>query len=175
MELEPGISDTRAMYLISPLGMFCRKIKRFTFLKAKAALKAKSSFVICFWKMFLKSQTKTFKISLRLNINPAGNYMFKVNNRNTGSRCKICLKLTIKTPERHQWRRSGVFIVNFEHISLRGLVFQVWTLAGKCRQGNVNTYFQNRFSLDFLEIWTADFSGETVGFFWKLKKLFSRF
>ena len=28
-----------------------------------------------------------------------------------------CTKLTIKTPERRQWRRSGVFIVNFEHIS----------------------------------------------------------
>ena len=25
-------------------------------------------------------------------------------------------KLTIKTPERHQWRRSGIFIVNFEYI-----------------------------------------------------------
>ena len=24
------------------------------------------------------------------------------------------LKLTIKTPERRQWRRSGVFIVNFK-------------------------------------------------------------
>ena len=23
----------------------------------------------------------------------------------------------MKTPERRQWRRSGVFIVNFEHIS----------------------------------------------------------
>ena len=28
-----------------------------------------------------------------------GNYMFKVNNRNTRTRCKICSKLTIKTPE----------------------------------------------------------------------------
>ena len=26
------------------------------------------------------------------------------------------LKLTIKTPERRQWRRSGVFTVNFEHV-----------------------------------------------------------
>ena len=25
--------------------------------------------------------------------------------------------LTIKTPERRHWRRSGVVIVNFEHIS----------------------------------------------------------
>ena len=25
-------------------------------------------------------------------------------------------KITIKTPERHQWRRSGVFVANFEHI-----------------------------------------------------------
>ena len=30
---------------------------------------------------------------------------------------KICSKLTLKTPERRHWRRSGVFIFNFEHIS----------------------------------------------------------
>ena len=48
---------------------------------------------------------------------PVGNYMFKVNNRNTRARCKICSKLTIKTPERRQWRRSGVFIDNFEHFT----------------------------------------------------------
>ena len=32
--------------------------------------------------------------------NPAGNCMFKVNNRTTRTRCEICSKLTIKTPER---------------------------------------------------------------------------
>ena len=31
---------------------------------------------------------------------PAGNSMFKVNNRNTRTRCEICLKITIKIPER---------------------------------------------------------------------------
>ena len=30
----------------------------------------------------------------------AGNCMLKVNNRNTRTRCEICSKLTIKTPER---------------------------------------------------------------------------
>ena len=60
---------------------------------------------------------------------PAGNYMFKVNNRNTRTRCEICSKLTIKTPERRQWRRSGVFIVNFEHISHLVLVFLLLTLS----------------------------------------------
>ena len=34
--------------------------------------------------------------------NPAGNYMFKVNNKNTRKRCEICSKLTIKTPEQRQ-------------------------------------------------------------------------
>ena len=48
---------------------------------------------------------------------PAGNYMFKVNNRNTKKRCEICSKLPIKASERRQWRRSGVFIVNFKLIS----------------------------------------------------------
>ena len=33
---------------------------------------------------------------------PANKCMFKVNNKNTRTGCEICLKLTIKTPERHQ-------------------------------------------------------------------------
>ena len=32
-------------------------------------------------------------------------------------KCELCSKLTLKTPKRRQWRRFGVFIVNFEHIS----------------------------------------------------------
>ena len=60
---------------------------------------------------------------------PAGNYMFKVNNRNTRTRCEICSKLTIKTPEQRQWRRSGVFIVDFEHIPYLVLVFLLLTLS----------------------------------------------
>ena len=38
-------------------------------------------------------------------------------------KCKICSKLTIKTTEWHQWLWSGVFIVNFEHISHLFLVY----------------------------------------------------
>ena len=30
---------------------------------------------------------------------PAGNYTFKVNNRNTRTKCEICSKLTIKTSQ----------------------------------------------------------------------------
>ena len=33
---------------------------------------------------------------------PADIYMFKVNNRNTRTKCEICSKLIIKTPERRQ-------------------------------------------------------------------------
>ena len=46
--------------------------------------------------------------------------MIEVNNRNTRTRCEICSRSTIKTPERRhwrRWRRSGVFIVNYEHIT----------------------------------------------------------
>ena len=31
---------------------------------------------------------------------PAGIYLLKVNNRNSGTRCEICSKLIIKIPER---------------------------------------------------------------------------
>ena len=55
-------------------------------------------------------------------------YLLKVNNRNTRTRSEICSKLTIKTTKRGQWRRSGVFIVKFEHISHLDLVFLLLTL-----------------------------------------------
>ena len=59
---------------------------------------------------------------------PVGIYLLKVNNRYTRTKCEICSKLTIKTRERRQWRRSGVFIVNFEHILHPVLVFLLLTL-----------------------------------------------
>ena len=37
-------------------------------------------------------------------------------------------KVNIKTPERRHWRRSGVFIVNFEHISHLALMSLFLTL-----------------------------------------------
>ena len=41
------------------------------------------------------------QLSVRPSIcNSGGSYMFKVNNRNTRTRCEIRTKLTIKTPER---------------------------------------------------------------------------
>ena len=52
--------------------------------------------------------------------------MIKVKNRNTTKRCEICSKLTVKTPQRR--RRSGLFIVNFEHISHLFLVSVFLTL-----------------------------------------------
>ena len=55
--------------------------------------------------------------------NPTGFYLLKLNNRNTRTRCEICLKLTIRTSEQRQWLRSGVFIVSFEDVSQLVLVF----------------------------------------------------
>ena len=57
---------------------------------------------------------------------PANTSLFKVNN--TRKRCKICSKLTIKTLEERQLRRSSVFIVNFENILHLFLVFLLMTL-----------------------------------------------
>ena len=61
--------------------------------------------------------------------NPVGNYMLKINNRNTRTRCEICSKLTIRKPEQRQWCHSGVFIVNLEHIPHLVLVFLLLTLS----------------------------------------------
>ena len=70
--------------------------------------------------------------------------MFKANNRNTRTRCENCTKLTIKTPKRRQWRRSGVFIVNFEHISHLPIMFLLLTLSSKCWLGMRYSYFATK-------------------------------
>ena len=66
--------------------------------------------------------------SKELNEYPASIYLFKFNIKNTRTMCEIWSKLTIKTPERRHWSRSGVFIVNYEQISHIVLLFPSLTL-----------------------------------------------
>ena len=90
------------------------------------------SFTICrffcgHYSVILYSFSSTIVLPL-FHPFPAGNCMFKVNKRNTRARWEIS-NLTIKTPQQRQWRRSGCFIVIFEHISHLVLVFLLLTLS----------------------------------------------
>ena len=76
--------------------------------------------------MFILNRA-TYAVFLESSYIPAGNYMFKVNNRNTRTRCEIFSKLKVKLPG--IWRRSGIFIVNFEYILRFVLVFLLLTLS----------------------------------------------
>ena len=57
---------------------------------------------------------------------PENTDLLKFNNRSTRKRLEICLKLTIKTPERRHLHSSGVFMVTFEHISPLFIVLYCW-------------------------------------------------
>ena len=70
---------------------------------------------------------KTLSLLSSKEITQAGIYLPEVNNRSTRKSCEICLKLTIKMPETRQWRHSGIFIVNFKHISQLFLVLLLLT------------------------------------------------
>ena len=73
-------------------------------------------------------------------MHPADIYQLKVKNRNTRTRCEICEKLILKTPERRYWGRSSVFLVNFEHISHLVLMFLLKNLKNlhfKCVLSNL--------------------------------------
>ena len=65
----------------------------------------------------------TAKFFKKNTYNPAVNCMFKVNNKNTRTRCETCSKLTLRTPKRRHWRCSGVFVCssvfigNFEQVN----------------------------------------------------------
>ena len=71
----------------------------------------------------------------------AGIYLLKVNkicsyfNISSNKNFKICSKLTVKTPGRSHWRRSGVCVINFQHTPHLVLVLLFFQRAGKCRLG----------------------------------------
>ena len=65
-----------------------------------------------------------------LSVSPTNIYLFKFSKRNTRKWWEIYSKLTIKTPERRHCR-SGIYIVNFDHISHLFLVFLFLTLSNK--------------------------------------------
>ena len=50
--------------------------------------------MIPLFSLHVSSKTKSNKQSI-FHPDPAGNYMFKVNNRNTRTRCKICFSVSI--------------------------------------------------------------------------------
>ena len=82
------------------------------------------SFVFFFLILtFRTTKLSVFKLTLWLAFSLEHKfYLFKVNNRNSTRRCEISSKLTIKTPERYQWR-----VVLFEYISY--LFQEFWLLT----------------------------------------------
>ena len=50
-------------------------------------------------------------------LTPPDIYLFKINSENIRTKYKVCLKLTIKTPERRHWSHSSAFNIKFEQIS----------------------------------------------------------
>ena len=95
--------------------------------------------VLLLWNNFLSFQYLISSTSLTTQ-KTVWKWMFFQNtlsyqsqlHRNTRKRSKISSKLTIKTPERLYWRRSGVLIVNFKDISHRFLVVLLLLWTGKC-------------------------------------------
>ena len=88
-----------------------------------------SGWLILLMLMIFALNLKVWEKPGTIFVNAAGIYLLKVNNRNTKTRCEMCSKLTTKALERRHWRRSGVFNVNFKHISHFVLVFLslIWT------------------------------------------------
>ena len=79
------------------------------------------------WDTFPYFQVPEQLLLLIQNTPQENIYILKVNNANTRKRCEICSKLPLKTPDRFYWRHSGIFIVNFEHISHLSLMFVLLT------------------------------------------------
>ena len=80
-----------------------------------------STYLEC-WQ-FIESTRYFFLVTMQLKISyynclcSQQTFTCSKSTIKTLSRCDICLKITMKTPEWCHWRCSGIFLVNFEHIS----------------------------------------------------------
>ena len=101
--------------------------------------------LLLFWLYHLISREPGFCLTLtesRSN-DPAGNYMFKFNNRHARTRSEICLKLTIKTPEWRHWRRTHNHLVQKRTLNH-------FTKLAKWLSCVVSTYLHGAFDCIFL-------------------------
>ena len=89
----------------------------------------------CSWQdcRILKSNVSQVRINKFWHADPAGNYMFKVNNRNTRTSCEICSKLTINI----EWGKvKGVLkSLSMEKVFLKGVLknFSKFTVKHLCQ------------------------------------------
>ena len=80
-------------------------------------------FIIMVWtKIFPKKVTCHFLLLCVSNNYPTNIYLFKLNNRNSRKRCKICSNLTIKTPDQHHFWWPEKTIINSGWIYRRKLI-----------------------------------------------------
>ena len=109
---------------------------------------------------------KTCRFSLLIDL-PANINLLKSNNRNSRKTCEIYSKWTLKTPERRKWRFSGVFVVNFEHISHLFLVFILFTLSRPTftviEGRNVRARFLGNITKHFIKVDNKDGKSMPVG------------
>ena len=131
-----GFWRPKSLFLL--FARFMKELTNHLILRLRARFKNEA-----FWLVVVRNVRVYLKLSRTVERNPelsdwdiaGGIHQLRVNFRNTRTRCEMCSKSTINTSERRQWRRSDVFIVNFEHISHLVLVFLLLTLRSICRLG----------------------------------------
>ena len=88
--------------------------------------------------LFIKIKTFFFFISFVYQLHalcqPAFTCSKSTMHGSTKAQYWICSKLTTKTQKRRNWRRSDIFIVNFDQISYIDLVFPLPTWTSKWRR-----------------------------------------
>ena len=89
----------------------------------------------------LQFSYKIFMFNLKTHTQ-ANIHQLKVNHSSTRKSCKMCSKVTIKTPEWSHWHRYGVFIVNLKQISHYFLVFLLLHFSS-------NSFLNNKFVLAY--------------------------
>ena len=80
---------------------------------------------------FFENSKRLYSVRVTSFSFPTGIFLSKDNHGNTRT-IEVCLKLTIKTPEQCQRRRSSVFVVTINIFHTLFFCFHCWLWARKC-------------------------------------------
>ena len=137
-----GRCQISVMEVIGWLSIFAKKLRHRCFVGPQIHLSIECNFNVM--ETFRVKNIFSFLSTSRFIVGkyPANISLFKVNNRNTKT-CRVNMfKVNNKTPERRHWRRSGVFIFNFEQVKF-------WSISNE----NTSFFHVTDFHLTTLKKW----------------------
>ena len=95
---------------------------------------------MCFWHHAICHSSTSLPTRIIEPFGPSGISLLQVNNRNTTTRCEMCSKLTIKTPQHHELTSFRCLYCKLYTHFTTCLAFELLTLNMQLFAGQLSSF-----------------------------------